>query len=262
MTNRGWNFRRGRILAAVALLAAALTAGPVGAVTLLDDFESGFAGMTGTLSASGPVAVLPRPNTQAGMRISTVGEGACNALVGNSRALCGADTLQWAGFDGALLSYDLTFGSFARIAFDLAAWSERDPFDPIRGDRPDEWGDYVRVRVFAEGAWWLLAEFTGTRLRGFEQGLMSSDAGLLLGAGQAVGAEFRTFRLSGLLADFTGTGQLVFEIRSTGSAEQIGLDNLRLLPIPLPASLPLALLGVAALGMVRGRQRRLAALGG
>jgi hypothetical protein len=260
MMNGRWGFHHGRSLVAAVLLAVAgAGAAPAATVTPLDDFEGGLAGLNGTLATTGPVTAEPRPNTLAGMRISHADAGACDNLIGTSRALCGADTLKWAGFDGARLSCDLVYGDCARVAFDLAAWSVRDPFDPADGDRPDEWGDHVRVQVFAEGAWWLLAEFTGSRVAGLEQGLVSTGRGVALGAGQVVDAQFRTLRLAGPLADFRGAGTPRFDVRTTGSAEQIGIDNIRLLPIPLPASLPLALLGVAALGMLRGRQRHMAA---
>lgn len=243
-----------------------LMSGAAGAATLLDDFESGLAGLTGTLSNTGP-AEAPRPNTQSGMRVSPVGAGACNNLIGESLALCGADTKKWAGFDGARLSYAVDFDRVGALLFDLAAWSVRDPFDPWNGERPDEWGDYVRVQAVSGGGSTLLAEFTGTMVPGMRQGLVSTDAGLLLGAGMVIDAYFRTVFLDGLNRLFTGTGELVFQFRSTGSAEQMGIDNIRLLPppppplaavpapVPLPASLPLALLGLGLLAGL-GRLKR------
>lgn len=239
--------------AAVAVLG--LAAGTTEAATLLDDFESDFAGMTGTLTESVPVAIEQRPNQVAGMRIATAGTGACSNMIGSSKALCGADTLKWAGFDGAILRYGVTFGGFAALAFDLGAWSIRDPFDPYDGDKPDEWGDYVRVQAEVGGITTLLAEFTGTREDGLQQGLVSTSAGQLLGAGVVVDAHLRTFTLSGLHKMFEGSGALVFQFRTTGSAEQIGIDNIRLLPVPLPGTLPLLLLGLGAMGAARVLRR-------
>jgi hypothetical protein len=252
--------QRKRLYLAAGLMVCLLhfLAGPASAATLLDDFESGFPGLQGELRATGPVEATPRPGMVHGMRIAQAGEGACNNLIGDSRALCGADTKKWAGFDGAELRYTVDFGWFATLAFDLAAWSVRDPFDPWNGERSDEWGDYVRVQAWTGGRSTLLAEFTGGTDPKLRQGLVSTDAGALLGAGTVIDAQFRTILLGGLHRLFSGPGELVFQFRSTGSAEQMGLDNVRLLPpapVPLPASLPLALLGLAMLGAL-GRMRR------
>ncbi len=235
---------------ALALLVTMAATAPQAAV-LLDDFESGFDGMTGQLSKSGPVDVDQRPGMQAGMRIATVGEGACNNLVGTSKALCGADTLQFAGFDGTWLTYSVDFPRFAAVLFDVAAWSHRDPFDPWNGTNADIWGDFIRVQARLDDSWTLLAEFTGTREDGLQQTLVSTDAGLLLDGGLALAAEFTTIRLSGINDLFPGMGELRFEFRTTGSAEQVGIDNIRLAPIPLPGALGTLLLGLAALGALR-----------
>lgn len=237
-----------------ALMCASLgMAAPLQAATatVLDDFEGTIDEITGVLSPSGPVSVDQRPGMRAGMRIAPAGQGACSNLTGASRALCGADTLQFAGFDGARLSYDVTYGPIGAVLFDLAAWSNSDPFDPYYGDRPDEWGDYIRVQAFAGGAWTLLAEFTGTREPGLQQGLVSTGAGLLLDTGVVLDANFRTIALIGMQTHFFGPGQLLFEFRSTGSAEQFGIDNIRLLPVPLPGAVSLLLLGLGALGALR-----------
>ena len=250
------------LMAGVMICLIHLAAGAASAATVLDDFEGGFDAMQGDLVATGAAAAEPKPGMLHGMRIAEAGTGGCGNFIGDSRALCGADTKKWAGFDGAELRYSVDFGWFATLAFDIAAWSVRDPFDPWDGDRPDEWGDYIRVQAQAGGTAALLAEFTGTRAPGLEQGLVSTGAGLLLGAGTVVDASFQTILLSGLDGLFAGPGKLVFQIRTTGSAEQVGLDNIRLLPppppapVPLPASLPLALLGLATLGGLRRLQRR------
>lgn len=221
------------------------------AAVFLDDFEGGFAGMSGRLDKSGEPASPQRPGMQAGMRIGTVGGAACSSLALTSKALCGADTLQFAGFGGTWLTYSVDFRKFGAVLFDLAAWSDRDPFDPYNGSNADIWGDFIRVLGRVDGAWTLLAEFTGTREEGLTHTLVSTDSGQLLSGGMALSAEFQTIRLQGINELFAGPGELRFDFRTTGSAEQVGIDNIRLMPIPLPGALPLLLLGLAALGGLR-----------
>lgn len=228
------------------------------AAILLDDFESGFGGMTGALTTSEP-APAQRPGMQAGMRVSPAGHGACDHLTGTSRALCGADTRKWAGSAGTILSYAVDFPRISAILFDLAAFSDDDPFDHYDGENPNTWGDYVRVSSWVSGAETLLAEFTGLqaseRASGHGHHLVSTDNGALLGPGIVADASFDTVSLYGLKGRFGAAGDLIFEIRSTGSAEQIGIDNVRLVPASLPGTLTIALLGVAALGAARRMQR-------
>lgn len=237
---------------------AGLGVGPAAAAILLDDFEGGFAGLSGTLSSTG-TAEPQKPGMQVGMRIDMAGQGGCDNLTGDSSALCGADTRKFAGPDGTRLTYTVDFGEIAGILFDLAAFSDQDPFDHYDGENPNTWGDYVRISSWVGGAEALLAEFTGLhaseRASGHGQHLVSTDNGALLGPGVVAGASFTTVSLYGLKGGVGALGDLIFEIRSTGSAEQIGIDNVRLVPASLPGTLTIALLGVAALGAARRMQR-------
>lgn len=249
-----------------ARVCVALWAGMVGlglstatAAILLDDFEGGFDAMVGRLTPTGPVEATPKPGQRLGMRIDRAGTGGCDHLNGASEALCGADTRKWAGDAGVVLRYEVDFGAISAILFDLAAFSDSDPFDNHTGADSDRWGDFLRVGTWIDGIWTLLAEFTGvpTAERTPETAfhLVSTGAGTALGAGWVSGARFETVALTGLEGRFAGRGELAFEIRSTGSAEQIGLDNIRLAAVPLSGALSFGLLGLAALGAL-GRARR------
>ena len=239
--------------------AVGLGAGPVAAAILLDDFEGGFVAMSGDLAGTGP-AEEQKPGMQAGMRIDLAGQGACDHFTGASAALCGADTRKFAGPGGAQLSYTVDFGAISGLLFDLAAFSDADPFDrhdEAQGD--NDFGDYLRVSALVGGSRTLLAEFTGQwkadRTPETKYGLVSTGSGALLGPGMVTGAAFETVKIHGLKGRFDGEGLLAFEIRSTGSAEQIGLDNVRLAPAPLPGALAAALLGLTALGAMKRAQR-------
>ncbi|RYH09227.1 PEP-CTERM sorting domain-containing protein [Tropicimonas sp. IMCC6043] len=226
---------------------------------LLDDFDSGFDAMTGVLSDTGSTAEAPKPGTQSGMRIDMAGVGGCDHLIGSSQALCGADTLKWAGPNGASLRYAVDFDVISGILFDIAAFSDSDPFDRYDGENSDLWGDYFRVFSLVGGSRTLLAEFTGVSMaeRTPETAyfLISTDAGESLGAGVVADARFDTVALNWLDGRFGGWGEIEFQIRSTGSAEQIGIDNVRLSSVPLPGTLSLALLSLGALGLARRKQR-------
>jgi hypothetical protein len=248
--------RAGLVVSAGAM---GLGAGPVAAAILLDDFEGGFVAMAGDLAGTGP-AEAQRPGMQAGMRIDLAGQGACDHFTGASAALCGADTRKFAGQDGARLTYRVDFGAISGLLFDLAAFSDADAFDrhdEAQGD--NDFGDYLRVSALIGGARTLLAEFTGQwradRTPETKFSLVSTDAGALLGAGRVTRSAFETVALRGLKRRFDGTGKFAFEIRSTGSAEQIGLDNVRVAPAPLPGALAAALLGLTALGAMKRAQR-------
>ena len=231
-----------------------LVRGAEGSTIILDDFEGGFDAMTGGLSGTSPVNVTPKRGMRSGMRIDVAGQRGCDNLIGDSFALCGADTLKWGGTAGTVLSYAVDFGAIARILFDIAAFSDSDPFDPYSGDNSNLWGDYVRVSGVTGGTRTLLAEFTGfsrpERTKENAHFLVSTDAGAGLGAGVVADATFDrvVLRLGGLL---DGWGRIDFEIRTTGSAEQVGLDNIRLAPVPLPGALSLTLVGLGALGAFR-----------
>lgn len=256
-------------LAAGLVAGLAFGAGSAQAALMLDDFESGVAGINGTLTGTGaalpPGSPLPPSanETGLGLGIAPAGTGVCDHLTGSSSALCGADTLQWAGQGGAQLSYDVDFTAFSAVLFDLAAFSDDDPFDHYDDERPALWGDFFRVSALVDGITTLLAEFTGIRTAERETSdneftLVSTDGGTALGAGVVAGKAFNTVQL-GIKGQFGGAGQLVFDIRSSGSAEQIGLDEIRLatspVPVPLPGALALALMGLGYLGAVRRLRR-------
>lgn len=234
--------RKGRGLWGVFLGIVALfwIAGPAGAAILIDDFETG----------GSPVA---------GMSVAQAGEGACDHLTGGSRALCGADTAKWAGPAGALLSYAVSWDGIAAVLFDLAARSDSDPFDHHVEEQRDDWGDYVRVTGVANGVPTLLAEFTGLmsgdRPSPWENNLVSTANGAALGPGIVADGTFGTVRLDLFGLPLSGAGWLHFAIRSTGSAEQIGLDEIRLAPAPLPGGFAALALGLGLLAAARARQR-------
>lgn len=245
--------------ALVCLVTSSFATSAQSATVLLDDFENGFNGMNGQLVATGPVLAVPKPGTLLGMRIDQAGLGGCDHLIGDSQALCGADTKKWAGQDGAVLRYDADFSRISTLLFDIAAFSVSDPFDYYGDGDGDTFGDYLRISSLVGGTKSLLAEFTGVpksdRTPETSYGLVSTDAGALIGKGVSVGANFNTIRLFGLSEHLSGLGSLVFEIRSTGSSEQIGLDNVRFSEVPLPGSIYLSMLGLATFA-TSARMRR------
>ena len=147
-----------------------------------------------------------------------------------------------------MLRYNVSFSGLKGIRFDLAAHSDKDPFDLYSDDNASEWGDYLRVSSLIGGVRTLLAEFTGvaTTERTAETAfaLFSTDAGSGLGKGIIADKTFDTVHIAGLGPEHKGYGELLFEIKSTGSAEQIGIDNIRLVPVPLPSSFYLTMFSV------------------
>ncbi len=258
------HLRPSRAMAQAVVVSCLLVGGNVNgasaATIVLDDFENGFAGMAGQLQATGLPAAAPKPGTQLGMRINLAGQGGCDHFVGDSNALCGADTKKWAGNDGVILRYDVNFSLMSSVLFDLAAFSDNDPFDKHDGENSNIWGDYLRVSSMIGRAKTLLAEFTGVpqseRTPETAFGLVSTNEGALLGGGSVTGASFETVRLEGVQGHLQGKGALLFEIRSTGSSEQIGLDNIRFAEVPLPASLSFSLIGLAVLVSSFRKHRR------
>lgn len=254
-----------QVAALVSVVAMSFGTSASGATVILDDFESGFSGMQGQLSATGQGGMPPKPDTQFGMRIDSAVQGGCDHLIGSSQALCGSDTKKWAGHDGTVLRYEVDFGTGSGVVFDIAAFSDNDPFDHHSGSDSDVWGDYLRVSSLISGTKTLLAEFTGVmqseRTPDTAFGLASTDAGSMLGKGVFVDATFSTISLFGATEPLKGKGALLFEIRSTGSSEQIGLDNIQIAEVPLPNSLSLSLFGLtgfAAAGKVRGLRGKVA----
>ena len=234
------NFKR----TAPALLAGLLlVAGPVGADTILADFESGAPDLKG-LTVAGP------------------GEGACAGFTGQtSRALCGASTVS--GDVPAVLSFPgISLDAASALRFDIAAEDPESRFDGL--DETDHgYADFLRIVGGAGGT--LLGEFS--KDPDSPQHLASTGAGLLA-AGVKVGPAFSTVTIPGLSGQGLGTGPLSFIINVTGSKEFIGLDNIALSPAtaervssaplastPLPGSLGLVLAGAAALALATRRPR-------
>lgn len=245
-------------LAVSTLFASANTADA--ATIVLDDFEAGFGGMNSQINFTGEGAPNPKPGRVAGLGISEVGAGVCDHLSGSSNALCGADTFKWGGSGGAFLSYAINFSTVNSILFDFAAFSDSDPFDHYNGENSNTWGDYLRVTSLINGTRSLIAEFTGvmTKDRTPETAyhLMSTDGGFALGSGLLIDGTFDTVNLSGIAGNLQGQGELMFEIRTTGGSEQVGIDNIRLSTVPLPGALSYSLAGLAAFGLTQQLRRR------
>lgn len=224
-----------RRIAVVWAMILASAAVPAGAAIVLDDFENGVS----------PVA---------GMSADLVGTRLCDHLVGEGRALCGADTRKWSGPEGAVWSYALDFGRTRTVLFDVAAQSDKDPFDTPRArNGEDIWGDYLRVRAVFGAVEHLLAEFT----RGpgdLRFNMVSTAAGEVLGAGVLAGQRFSTVALD-VFERFNGQGLLQFELHTTSWHEQAGVDNIRVVPAPLPASVLMMALALGGLGAARRLRR-------
>lgn len=214
------------------LLASA--APPAAASTVLADFEDG-------------TPLVP------GMAISNAAAatGPCAKLTGTSHALCGADTDGVAPGTGSTLAFaGLDFGRLGALRFDLAADARGGEFDPLGS----AFADFVRIRAVIGGADTLLAEFA--RAGSPAHFLASTGAGALLDAGLRVDDTFSTIVLSGVSGLLHGTGDLVFQFRLTDPDDVVGIDNIVMAPVSLPAGLPLLVIALGALLCVRRVARK------
>ncbi|MEO1676858.1 MAG: VPLPA-CTERM sorting domain-containing protein [Pseudomonadota bacterium] len=216
-----------------------LSAGAASASTVLADFD--------TVSPS-----------VTGMSVSAPGSGSCALFSGGSgNALCGTNT-DSVGPNGAILSFDVNYDILRNVSFDLAARAGNDNFDFAGGT----FGDFIRVfgRTVQSGSV-LLAEFQADP--GNRTEMLSTAAGALLGDGVEIGNIFTTIVLSDFDGVVDGEGTLEFQLLSTAPGgtrgvnafEDLGIDEVKVEVVPLPAPALMLIGGLAAIAVLRRRRR-------
>ncbi|MEM6683983.1 MAG: hypothetical protein AAF607_17240 [Pseudomonadota bacterium] len=206
---------------ALGAVVAAFVAVPSQAVTV--DFES-----------------MPFGGTITGeqLGVSSIGSGNCDQLsIGSSSAagaaLCGNNLNNGANATETFVISDVNFNTVRSIHFSLGAESGNDRFE-----LPNTSGaDFFRVVANGTQVVNFIADASNRRR-------LTSALGTTLANGN-----FVDFTLTGALLSGLGTGDLEFQMRTTGGSEQIGLDSISIKNVPLPSS-SIAFLG--GLGLMAG----------
>ena len=177
------------------------------------------------------------------LAVDTIGSGTCLDLVAGAAAsgsaLCGFDISDTDAPDD-FATYTISgidFDENRVLGFALAAGNTGS------GDFEDT--DYITVEAngVLVGSWAGGPSDTTDLLVNTGGGLVSGD---LIPTFTAFSVPF------GQLG--SGTGDIVFTFFNTGNSEVFGLDQVETNVIPLPATLPLALVGLAALGLLARRR--------
>ena len=214
---------------AYSFVAACCLAPAAHAATVLADFDGT---QDGFLSAN--------------MGTDSIGSGVCADFTGaSSTALCGNNLRDVAPTPDTLTFASVDFDTALRISFDLAATATGG--GDLDNDPTGTNQDFIRVSAIIGSSPTILAEWRGI------DGTATMD--LFLGSATGPALVDSSFDSYSTLSTVTGTGDLEFAFRTTGSNEILGIDNIALHPVPLPPGLALIVAALGALGLA-GRRRR------